>query len=153
MSVIKYYVTKRFKHQDNVYFQTQSRRISMLADTINKENIHQMVVKFYSVVLKDETVGPFFIEKLGDKLSTFLWQEHIKLLTNFWASIALGDTEYRGNPFGPHTRLQGLKRETFDQWLILFFGVLDEIYTPEVAAQFKERSTIIAGNFMRNLQL
>ena len=125
----------------------------MLQNEITKENINTMVVKFYSVVLKDETVGPFFIEKLGDNLGTFLWQEHIKLLTNFWASIALGDTEYRGNPFGPHTRLQGLKRETFDQWLILFFSVVDGIYTPEVSAQFKERATIIAGNFMRNLNL
>ena len=112
-----------------------------------------MVVKFYTVVLKDETVGPFFIEKLGDNLGTFLWETHIELLTNFWASIALGDTAYRGNPFAPHTRLQGLKRETFDQWLILFFGVVDKIYTPEVSSQFKERSTIIAGNFMRNLNL
>ena len=120
---------------------------------ITKENIHTMVVKFYAVVLKDETVGPFFIEKLGESLDTFLWQSHIELLTNFWASIALGDTAYRGNPFGPHTRLEGLKRETFDQWLLLFFKVLDDVYTPELAMQFKERSTIIAGNFMRNLGL
>ncbi len=125
----------------------------MLHNEITKVNIHTMVVKFYAVVLKDETVGPFFIEKLGDNLKTFLWETHIELLTNFWASIALGDTAYRGNPFAPHTRLQGLKRETFDQWLILFFGVVDSIYKPEVASQFKERSTIIAGNFMRNLNL
>ncbi len=125
----------------------------MLQNEITKENLHTMVVKFYTVVLKDETVGPFFIEKLGDNLGTFLWETHIELLTNFWASIALGDTAYRGNPFTPHTRLQGIKRETFDQWLILFFGVVDSIYTPEVTSQLKERSTIIAGNFMRNLNL
>jgi len=125
----------------------------MLHNEITKENIKIMVVKFYSVVLKDEEVGPFFIEKLGANLNTFLWQTHIELLTNFWASIALGDTTYRGNPFAPHSRLNGLKRETFDQWLVLFFGVLDTLYEPEVAMQFKERSTIIAGNFMRNLRL
>jgi hemoglobin len=112
-----------------------------------------MVVTFYTLILKDKTVAPFFIERLGDNLGTFLWKAHIELLTNFWTSIALGDTAYRGNPFAPHTRLHGLKRETFDQWLILFFGVVDGIYTPEVASQFKERSTIIAGNFMRNLHL
>ena len=125
----------------------------MLQNKITKENLKTMVVKFYTIVLKDETVGPFFIENLGDNLGTFLWETHIELLTNFWASIALGDTAYRGNPFAPHTRLQGLKRETFDQWLILFFGVVDKVYAPEVASQFKERSTIIAGNFMRNLNL
>lgn len=125
----------------------------MLQNQITKENLHTMVVKFYTVVLKDETVGPFFIEKLGDNLGTFLWKTHIELLTNFWASIALGDTAYKGSPFAPHTRLHGIKRETFDQWLILFFGVVDTIYTPEIAVLFKERATIIAGNFMRNLNL
>jgi hemoglobin len=53
----------------------------------------------------------------------------------------------------PHTQLGELKRETFEQWLALFSETLDEIYVPSVAAQFKERSTIIAGNFMRNLRI
>jgi len=125
----------------------------MLHNQITKENLHTMVVKFYTAVLKDETVGPFFIEKLGDNLGTFLWKSHIELLTNFWASIALGDTAYKGSPFAPHTRLEGIQRETFDQWLILFFKVVDSIYVPEIAILIKERSTIIAGNFMRNLNL
>jgi len=32
-----------------------------------------------------------------------------------------------------------------------FFATLDEVYEPQVADLFKERSTIIAENFMRNL--
>jgi len=46
-----------------------------------------------------------------------------------------------------------LSREVFEQWLKLFFATLDEVYEPRVADLFKERSTIIAGNFMRNLGL
>jgi hemoglobin len=92
----------------------------LLHNEITKENLNIMVVKFYAAVLKDERVGPFFIEKLGDNLGTFLWKTHIELLTNFWASIALGDSVYRGNPFAPHTRLTNLRAETFQQWLKLF---------------------------------
>ena len=125
----------------------------MQAQKITKENIRTMVNTFYVKILKDDIVGPFFIAKLGDDMSNEHWMPHLDLLVNFWASIALGDTDYRGNPFAPHTQLGELKRETFEQWLVLFFETLDEVYVPSVAAQFKERSTIIAGNFMRNLRI
>ena len=49
--------------------------------------------------------------------------------------------------------MDDLDAETFEQWLKLFFETLDEIYEPQVADIFKENSTNIAGNFMRNLGL
>ncbi|WP_415405938.1 group III truncated hemoglobin [Sulfurovum sp. CS9] len=125
----------------------------MLSNEITKENIETMVMNFYRRVLKDDIVGPFFIAKLGDDMTNEYWEPHLELLVNFWASIALGDTSYRGNPFAPHMYLGELSREVFEQWLKLFFATLDELYEPRVADQFKERSTIIAGNFMRNLGL
>jgi len=125
----------------------------MLNNEVTKENLNKMVIKFYAAVLKDEIVGPFFIEKLGDNLGTFLWKTHIELLTNFWASLALGDTTYKGNPFAPHSRMDGLKRETFEQWLKLFFETIESVYQPEIAEIFKKRSTFMAGNFMRNLRI
>jgi hemoglobin len=123
----------------------------MKADTINRENIHQMVMGFYTKVLDDEIVGPFFIAKLGEDMQNEHWKPHLALLVDFWSSIALGENSYRGNPFMPHTQLGELNREVFERWLSLFWTTLDEIYIPSVAAQFKERSSIIAGNFMRNL--
>jgi len=125
----------------------------MKAQEITKENIRMMVNTFYVKILKDDIVGPFFIAKLGDDMRNDHWRTHLDLLVNFWASIALGDTEYRGNPFMPHTQLGELKRETFSQWLVIFFETLDEIYIPSLAGDFKERSTIIAENFMRNLRI
>ena len=125
----------------------------MQSNQITKENIRTMVNTFYVKILKDDIVGPFFIAKLGDDMGNEHWVPHLDLLVNFWASIALSDTDYRGNPFAPHTQLGELKRETFERWLALFAETLDEIYVPSIAAQFKERSTIIAGNFMRNLAI
>jgi len=112
-----------------------------------------MVIRFYTKVLEDEVVGPFFIEKLGDDLSSATWGEHLDILTEFWASFYLEDSRYRGSPFAPHIDLKGLKRETFERWLELFFETLDKTYVPYVADQLKNRSTLIAGNFMRNLRL
>jgi hemoglobin len=125
----------------------------MHANKITRETIETMVLSFYRKILKDDTVGPFFVAKLGDDMSNEYWKPHLEILINFWSSMMLGDSSYRGNPFAPHMSLGELNREVFEQWLKLFFETLDEIYEPQVADVFKERSTIIAGNFMRNLRI
>ena len=120
---------------------------------ITKENLRKMVVLFYTKILKDDVVGPFFIERLGDDLTSEKWVAHLDLLTNFWAGMTLGEFDYRGNPFAPHATMQGLEKETFSRWLELFFDTVDTIYDEKVANQFKQRGVTIAGNFMRNLGL
>ena len=123
----------------------------MISNEITRKNIETLVMSFYKKVIKDETVGPFFIDKLGMDMSNSYWEPHLKLLVNFWSSIALSDASYHGNPFAPHMHVGELSREVFDQWIKIFFATLDEVYEPQVANLFKERSRIIAGNFMRNL--
>ncbi|MCW8894856.1 MAG: group III truncated hemoglobin [Sulfurimonas sp.] len=125
----------------------------MLANEITKANLRTMVISFYTKVLEDELVGPFFIDKLGPNLGGQTWGEHLDILTDFWASIYLSDMAYRGSPFAPHLELDGLKRETFERWLKLFFETVDTVYELDIAEQFKNRGTLIAGNFMRNLGL
>jgi len=125
----------------------------MQNNEVTKENLNKMVIIFYTKILKDEIVGPFFIEKLGNDLKNEKWIPHIELLTNFWASIALGDSTYKGNPFAPHANIENISRAAFAQWLELFYETLDMVYVPQIADQFKQRSTVIAGNFMRNLNL
>lgn len=125
----------------------------MLANEITRENVKEMVMSFYRKVLKDDILAPFFIAKLGDDMTNEHWKPHLELLINFWSSMTIGDGSYRGNPFAPHMYLGDLKRETFEQWLKMFFETLDEIYESQIAEHFKERSRIIAGNFMRNLRI
>jgi len=125
----------------------------MLADQITKDTIGTMVNHFYRRVLKDDLVGPYFIMHLGDDIDNELWEAHLKLLVDFWASIVLGDTSYKRNPFSPHILMDDLSAEIFAQWLKLFFETLDKTYEPQIADIFKEKSATIAGNFMRDLGL
>jgi hemoglobin len=125
----------------------------MQSNEVTRENLNKMVILFYTKILKDEIVGPFFIEKLGDNLNNENWTPHIELLTNFWAPISLGTPTYKGNPFAAHVNIANLSREAFSRWLELFSQTLDIVYTPQIADQFKYKSTVIAGNFMRNLNL
>ena len=121
------------------------------ATIVNREHITEMVIRFYTRVLADETVGPFFIAKLGDDLKNKYWKPHIDLLINFWSTMILQDESYFGNPLRPHFHIGELQTSVFKQWLKLFFETVDEVFIPKVGAEFKERSEIIAGNFMRNL--
>jgi len=125
----------------------------MQADKITHENIRTLVMSFYAKIIHDETVGPFFIAKLGEDINDEHWVTHLETIVGFWTSLAFGTPKYSGNLFLPHTQLGDLKRETFEQWLKLFAETLDEVYVDAIAQKFKERSQIIAGNFMRNLMI
>lgn len=126
----------------------------MLTNDITKENLNRLVISFYTKVLKDDLIGPIFIDVLGKELKGEKWKAHIELLTNFWAAIALGESEYNSSPFAPHIAFrERLSIKAFEQWLKLFFETLNSIYEPQIAQQFLARSKNIAGNFIRNLKL
>ncbi|HIQ27009.1 MAG TPA: group III truncated hemoglobin [Sulfurovum sp.] len=123
----------------------------MQAEKISRENIRTFVMKFYAKIIKDKTVGPFFVAKLGDDMNSETWKTHLEVIVGFWTSLAFGSPKYRGQLFLPHTKLGDVKRETFEQWLKLFGETLDEVYVPKISNMFQERAQLIAGNFMRNL--
>ncbi|WP_373033698.1 group III truncated hemoglobin [Sulfurovum sp.] len=124
-----------------------------LENTINDENIERLVRTFYPSVLEDEMVGPFFIEKLGSDISSAKWEEHLVLLSQFWAFTILGDEAYTGHPLAPHFEIEGISREAFNQWLKLFYDAVDKIYTENIGEFFKTKSADIAENFMRKLEI
>jgi len=121
--------------------------------TITRKNIRNMVDRFYSKILKDELLADFFIEKLGDEMITDEWQNHLTLLTSFWASIILNDGSYKGQPIKPHMHMKGLKRESFERWLELFSETVDKLYVKESADLFKTNSESIAKNFIKLLNI
>ena len=124
-----------------------------LENTINDENIERLVRTFYPSVLEDEIVGPFFIEKLGSDISSAKWEEHLVLLSQFWAFAILGDEAYTGHPLAPHFEIEGISREAFKQWLRLFYNAVDKTYTENIGEFFKTKSSDIAENFIRKLEI
>jgi hemoglobin len=122
-------------------------------NTITKDNINEMVIKFYTKILnEDNDVAKVFVSKLGSNLEDKLWVEHIEILTNFWAMIALQDTTYNGNPMRAHFDLP-LNKDMFGSWLMMFFELIDSLYEPAQGIVFKSRAENIAMNFMRNLNI
>ncbi len=125
----------------------------MLQNEITQENITLLVHNFYSKVLKNDSISPFFIKKLGKNMESKTWKKHLLLISDFWFTISTKKGTYNGSPFAPHMKIEGLKRDSFEIWLKLFFQTLDEIFIQNIANAFKERSSLIASNFMRNLAI
>ena len=46
-------------------------------DDVDRSNVEQMVLEFYSDVLKDDTLGHIFVKSLGDDLKNGKWHEHL----------------------------------------------------------------------------
>ena len=122
----------------------------MQTDILDKDSINKLVVTFYTRVLKNEKLAPFFIEHLGEDLNSHKWDGHMQLLTQFWTTVMTGSDDYNGFPFPPHAHM-GLDKEAFENWIEVFFETVDELFIEEIANRFKEKSSIIASNFMRNL--
>ena len=125
----------------------------MLIETIDRASIEKMVRQFYSNVVKDEVVGAFFINALGDDMKNDKWYEHLITLDNFWLGLLLEEGRYMGDPLLPHVFLAGLTPEIFEQWLKIFRATLDEIYTPSNVRNIYGKAKALSTRFINDLEL
>ena len=125
----------------------------MLVEVIDRGSIEKMVRQFYTNVLQDDVLGPFFIRALGDDMKNDKWYEHLITLDNFWLGLLLEEGKYMGDPLLPHVFLAGLTPEIFDQWLKVFRATLDEIYTPSNVRNIFGKAKALSTRFIKDLEL
>ena len=106
------------------------------------------MTSFYEKAIKDEELGPFFIDEISDDLEDEDWIDHIELLADFWLAELLGKKTYIGNFVGAHVRIAHIKRESFVQWIALFSEAADAVYVPELAERFKKKGIDLSDQFM-----
>lgn len=94
--------------------------------------IANLVDRFYEKVRRDASIGPIFNAAVHD------WDEHKRLLTSFWASVALGAGSYRGNPMAVHRAQPAIRAEHFDRWLELWLETCNEVLDEADAARMLE---------------
>ncbi|HET6587113.1 MAG TPA: group III truncated hemoglobin [Oleiagrimonas sp.] len=97
------------------------------APTLDEAHIARLVNRFYDKVQADDLIGPVFNAIVDD------WDEHKRLLTRFWCSVALRASGYRGNPMAKHRPLP-IGREHFERWLTLWGETVPEIMEADAAA-------------------
>jgi hemoglobin len=114
--------------------------------TFDHAAIAQLVDRFYDKVQRDDVLGPVFNPVVHD------WEEHKRLLTSFWCSVALRASSYRGNPMAAHQSLP-IKAEHFDHWLTLWRATCAEVLDDAGAAQMIDYAERIGRSLKYGLGL
>ena len=109
-----------------------------MTDIKEREDIVQLVNKFYEKVQADPLLAPSF--------SHVDWVKHLPIMHSFWSSMMLGESSYQGNPFQKHASLP-IKQVHFSRWLRLFIETVDENFQGEKAEEIKDRARSIARIF------
>lgn len=122
-------------------------------DTVDRTSIEPMVRTFYAMIVKDDLVGPYFVQALGADLKNDKWYEHYRTLDKFWLMLMTGEPGYTGDPFGPHAFLPYLTEEVFARWLALFKTHINTFYTSEIADKFYKKADILSEQFMQRLEI
>ena len=123
----------------------------MKYDVVDQNTVKEMVREFYSTVLQDDILAPYFINALGDNLKTGKWPTHFQTLDDFWLLMMTGKSGYKGDPFPPHAFLGEMYPQTFERWLKLFHETIHNFFTPEIADKFYKKAEILSEQFIDNL--
>lgn len=113
-------------------------------DHITEDSIKQLVDNFYIKIRQDKELGSIFNQAIGNTDDE--WQPHLEKLYDFWSSIMLASRRYHGNPMKKHIDLPPFDLSLFDRWLELFTETAHELYTKDIAIQYKVKSRNIARN-------
>lgn len=113
-------------------------------DIVTRKDLIKLVDSFYEKVKADPLLGPVF--------SHVNWPRHLPIMYDFWCSMLLGESTYKGNPLQSHLRLP-IGREHFSTWLHLFKETVDENFIGDKADETKMRAQAIAGVFQHKMGL
>ena len=105
------------------------------------EDIKKLVREFYSRVLKDEVIGPIFLNELN-----FKWDTHLPVMFDFWESILFHTAKYKGNPILVHIKLNQKTPLTdihFENWMRLWENTIDSLFKGEVANLAKQKAQLM----------
>ncbi len=108
----------------------------------SREEIIQLVDKFYEKVRADDLIGFIF-----NDIAKVDWEKHLPVMYDFWEGVLFYTGGYTGNPMIAHRKLNtvfNLTPEHFKQWVHLFHATVDENFRGEKAELAKQRSTSIA---------
>ncbi|GAC1596342.1 MAG: hypothetical protein NVS3B25_20580 [Hymenobacter sp.] len=104
-----------------------------LPDLSSEADIVKLVDAFYARVNEDALLCPVFNE-----VAQVDWATHLPTMYDFWSSVLLGTSRYKGRPFTKHFPLP-LTPTHFRQWLALFTASVDALFAGPKATDAKAR--------------
>ena len=105
-----------------------------MRDISTKSDIVLLVDEFYTKVLSDDLLAPFF-KRLN-------FEEHKPKMVHFWSFVLLDEANYKTDVKKKHMGMP-LTKEHFDRWISLFNVTIDTLFHGEKAELAKQRAFLI----------
>ena len=112
-----------------------------LPDLTTEADIVTLVDAFYAKVNEDALLRPVF-----NDVAHVNWATHLPTMYDFWSSVLLGTSRYKGRPFAKHFALP-ITPAHFQRWLALFNASVDELFAGPKATDAKARAHSIGAMF------
>ena len=117
-----------------------------MTDITTKEQVDELVVRFYDRLLADEGIA--------DHFRHLDLHEHLPRIAAFWNMVLFGDRTFQGDPMTAHKKLNTrlpMHPDHFAHWVKLFQATVDELFTGPKADEAKQRAQSIAGVMMHKV--
>ena len=116
-----------------------------MADIATRDDCERLVRAFYPRAMADPVIGYLFTDVAKLDL-----EAHVPVVTDFWETVLLGGTAYRGGTFRPHAALHqraGLRAGHFAKWVQLWTATVDELFAGPTAELAKAHGLRTAQAF------
>ena len=123
----------------------------MKSDILTRTDIEILINQFYSLVLKNEEIAPFFNE-----VAKVDWEHHLSQMYNFWESVLFSKNIFQGNPLKKHLDLnqrQQMTHEHFAAWMKMFILTVDDIFAGKNTERIKQFAQMIRNNLESKIVL
>jgi hemoglobin len=115
----------------------------MKKDITNQADVEQLVRTFYTRLLADPLMSPFF--KHID------FEAHFPRMIAFWAFILIDTEGFTGNVFDVHRNLD-IDERHFERWITTFQHTVDDLFMGKKADKAKNHAEVIGYNFLSKLK-
>jgi hemoglobin len=112
-------------------------------DDLRDENLHVLLVTFYSIAAEDELLAPYF--------GSLDMTAHLPRIVDFWSTLLFHTGRYSGNAFRPHLDMPGLTGEHFQRWLATLEMTVDASYAGPNVERMKSFAHQIADSMQLRL--
>ena len=116
----------------------------MLHDIVTHNDVVKLVDNFYSRVVNDTLLAPFF--------TGIDFEHHKPRMVHFWTFVLLDEPGYTTNIFDKHAQM-ALTKDALQQWILLFEQTARHFFSGEKTEQAILRAKTIAWTFQEKMKL
>lgn len=115
----------------------------MKPDITSREDLKEIISKFYGLLLVDKEMLPFFESIVAQNHL----EKHLEVITDFWNDILFDTAHYKNNTMQKHldkNAFMQFKTTHFTIWTSYLFATIDASFEGEISERMKNRATSIA---------